>query len=318
MALGRALAERSTVVATACNDRLRAILKLPPGAELPEVHAAPTSELATRILGRYLELGAAADADESRTLARPGLLALHETSMTTLVKLFLVWRDVTLLELRDLAEDLGTPPPVLRNAEEITRASCDASLVRMMKRFDERRLELEDLLRDERTRLVHEAKHDQLTGLLNRRAFLEMVRLATAGLGEHESIAVMFIDLDGFKEVNDSYGHRFGDQLLQAVAARLEGILRDHDTAGRIGGDEFVVLCRQVRGGPEIAQAVAQRLCDALGEPFEVEGRQVTCPASIGLVVCSSMPDDPAVLLAQADRALYDAKRAGKGRVALG
>ena len=315
--LGRELAARAEAVGDTCNERLRTILKLGPDDELPEVNAAATSTLATTILARYLEFGASASPEEALALARPGSLALGLTSMTTLVKLFLTWRDVTLLILRDLAQELGTPTPVLRLAEEVTRASSDASLVRMTKRYEERRMELEMLLTEEHGRLLHEAMHDQLTGLVNRGAFLEMVTAASAALAPDESVAVMFLDLDGFKEVNDTHGHVFGDQFLQAVAERLNELLRPHDTAGRIGGDEFVVLCRQLRGGPDVALAIAQRLCDGLGLPFVVDGETVVCPASIGLV-CSAGPVDAAELLSDADSALYAAKRAGKARVALG
>ncbi len=317
VALGRALGARAVDVGNAVNERLRSILKLGTGEPLPAVNAARTSELATTIVARYLESGASASVDESRTLARPGSLALYETSMATLVKLFLAWRDVTLQELRDIGTELATPSPVLHQAAEVVHASCDASLVRMMKRFDERRVELERLLVEERGRLLHEASHDPLTGLVNRGAFLEMVRHASESHAPGEVIALMYIDLDGFKVINDTYGHDFGDVVLKAVAERLNELLRPGDTAGRIGGDEFVVLCCELTGGSDAAVAVAERLCEALSRSIVVEGRTVTCPASVGLV-CSSGPTDPAALLSRADSALYSAKRAGKARVALG
>ena len=301
----------------AVNDRLRSILKLAPTDPLPVVNATATSELATRIVARYLDSGASASPEEAQALARPGSLALHQTSMTTLVKLFLAWRDVTLLALADVAGQLDTPAAVLDQAEQVTRASCDASLVRMTRRFEQRRLELETLLGEERKRLQHEASHDSLTGLVNRTAFLDMVRQASESHAPDESIALMFIDLDGFKETNDTHGHDFGDLLLRAVAERLNEALRPGDTAGRIGGDEFVVLCCDVRGGNETALRLAQRLCDALGRPFQVEGTIVTCPASVGLV-CTSAAVDAAALLSQADSALYSAKHAGKACVVLG
>ena len=317
IALGEALSERAPEVARACNERLRQILGLGPDEPLPEVNAASASELATGILGRYLTSGAPATSDEAAVLARPGSLALHETSVTTLVKLVLYWRDTTLLTLRDIASQQGTAAHLLRAAEEVVRSSCDASLVRMMKRFDRRKEELEALLADEHRRLVHEARHDQLTGLVNRRAFLELVRQASGTHRPDELVALMYMDLDGFKEVNDTHGHAFGDLVLQAVAERLSGLLRPTDTAGRLGGDEFVVLCGNVRGGEPTAVGVARRLCDTMALPIEVSGRPVSCPASIGLV-CTSEPAEPESLLARADAALYRAKRAGKGRVVLG
>ncbi len=317
IALGEALSARAPEVAQACNERLRQVLGLGPDEPLPEVDATSASELATSILGRYLASGAPATSDEEAVLARPGSLALSETSVTTLVKLVLYWRDATLLALRDIASQQGTASHLLRAAEEVVRSSCDASLVRMMKRFDRRKEELEALLADEHRRLVHEARHDQLTGLVNRRAFLELVRQASGSHGPAELVALMYMDLDGFKEVNDTHGHAFGDLVLQAVADRLSSLLRPTDTAGRLGGDEFVILCGNVRGGEDTAVGVARRLCGTMGRPVEVSGLRLTCPASIGLV-CTSEPADPESLLARADAALYRAKRAGKGRVVLG
>lgn len=314
-ALGHALEGRASEVGRVCNERLRKILGLQPDDPLPEVNAASTSELATSILGRYMADGRAADPEEVQTLARPGQLALHETTTTTLVKLFLAWRDTTIGELRKLAKELQTPEKVLRSSEELVRASCDASLVRMMKRFDEGNRLLERMLADERRQLLHQAAHDQLTGLLNRRAFLDLVNEASGSLGPDESIALMYLDLDGFKVVNDTFGHAFGDRALCAVAERLNTLLRPGDIAGRLGGDEFVVLCRGLRGGVEAAHAVAVRLCDGLSEPVVLDGVEVACPTSLGLA-CSSDQVDADGLLERADSALYIAKRSGKARIA--
>ncbi|MHB8245297.1 MAG: GGDEF domain-containing protein [Acidimicrobiales bacterium] len=317
IALGRALTGRASEVGRVCSERLREILRLGPGEVLPYVGTDRTSELATRIIGRYLETGESVRPDEVTELASLGSLAVRVTSTTTLVKVFLSWRDETLLELRDLAGTLGTPLPLLQGAEEVVRASCDASLVRMTKRFDNDRSVLEAMLADEHSRLVHETRHDQLTGLVNRGAFLEIVRQASELHPTSEPIALMFIDLDFFKEINDTHGHGFGDLVLQAVAKRLHELLRPNDIAGRLGGDEFVVLCNGVRGGPTAALVVAQRLCDGLARPLEVDGSSISCPASIGLV-CSAGSVDPETLLSKADAALYTAKRNGRARVALG
>jgi diguanylate cyclase (GGDEF)-like protein len=123
---------------------------------------------------------------------------------------------------------------------------------------------------------------------------------------------VLFIDLDGFKDVNDTLGHETGDQLLQAVGARLATVLRDSDTVGRLGGDEFVVLVEgtSLDAGPEL---VAERLLDVLREPFDLEGRNcaaLTITASIGIAVGDRI--SPSELLRDADIALYRAKAAGK------
>ena len=174
---------------------------------------------------------------------------------------------------------------------------------------------------EERTladQLQHQALHDALTGLPNRALILDRVDQALSrARREHTSIAVMFLDLDGFKAVNDTYGHATGDQLLKAVTARLSGALRDSDTVGRLGGDEFVVVAdgSSLDAGPEV---IAERLRDVLAEPFRLDGLghlTLRASASIGIAVgLRASADD---LLRDADVALYAAKDAGKDRYVL-
>nr|MBA3302316.1 EAL domain-containing protein [Acidimicrobiia bacterium] len=161
-------------------------------------------------------------------------------------------------------------------------------------------------------RLVHQAHHDPLTGLANRALLLErMARAHRAG----RPIAVMFIDLDDFKMVNDELGHDAGDDLLVAVARRLEGSLRTGDLAARLGGDEFAVLVEEP-GRLEDELAVADRILANLNTPFSVGARRFTVAASVGVA-----SGDPAAcsiddLMANADLAMYAAKRSGKNRSA--
>ena len=130
---------------------------------------------------------------------------------------------------------------------------------------------------------VHEALHDSLTGLPNRSLFLDRMRHALARAErESEPVAVLFCDLDGFKTVNDSLGHRTGDRLLVLVAERLSECLRPADTIARLGGDEFAVLLEELREPGDAARA-AQRLLDALEAPFELRDREVYVSASIGI-----------------------------------
>jgi len=161
---------------------------------------------------------------------------------------------------------------------------------------------------------VHEALHDSLTGLANRSLFLDRMRHAMARAERADApVGVLFCDLDGFKTVNDSLGHRTGDRLLVLVAERLAGRLRPGDTIARLGGDEFAVLLEELREPGDAARA-AQRLLDALEAPFELRGREFYVSASIGIAAGS---EDAESLLRDADLAMYRAKSRGKGRYAV-
>jgi diguanylate cyclase (GGDEF)-like protein len=161
--------------------------------------------------------------------------------------------------------------------------------------------------------LHHQALHDALTGLPNRALILDRVEQALVRARRRRSpIAVLFLDLDGFKAVNDTYGHAAGDQFLQAVSARLSGAVREADTIGRLGGDEFVVLAEEssLDAGPEV---IAERQRDVLAEPFHLEGPDkltVHAQASIGIAI--GLRDRAEELLRDADVALYAAKAGGK------
>jgi diguanylate cyclase (GGDEF)-like protein len=157
----------------------------------------------------------------------------------------------------------------------------------------------------------HQAQHDALTGLPNRILFVERVEQAMRAGGDQ---AVLFVDLDDFKRVNDSLGHAAGDELLVAVARRLRASLRDTDTAARLGGDEFAVLVHD--GGVELASKVASRIIAALREPVEVSGTRMPVQASVGIATALQQRDTDA-LLRNADVAMYAAKEGGKGRFAV-
>jgi diguanylate cyclase (GGDEF)-like protein/PAS domain S-box-containing protein len=163
--------------------------------------------------------------------------------------------------------------------------------------------------------LQHDAAHDALTGLLNRRAFTERLHALHAAAGEGRRGSVLFLDLDRFKQVNDTLGHAVGDVLLQDVARRLLGCLRADDTLARLGGDEFAVL---MRGADEAqAAAVANRILEALRRPFLIQGHDVRISASVGLVVLDAADDTPGDVLRDADVALYRAKALGRDRFAV-
>ena len=161
-------------------------------------------------------------------------------------------------------------------------------------------------------RLNHQAFHDPLTGLANRTLINSRLKAALQRQGAEEQVAVLFIDLDNFKWVNDSLGHDKGDVLLCEVAARLQKTLRADDMPARFGGDEFVVLLESI-DDPNYAFAIAERIVALLSEAYVLDGREVYTSPSIGLAF--SQPDtDADTLLRNADAAMYEAKRRGKGR----
>ena len=165
--------------------------------------------------------------------------------------------------------------------------------------------------------LLHDTLHDPLTGLANRVLFREHAERALArSRRRRSSVALLFLDLDDFKVVNDSLGHRAGDRLLIEVAHRLEAALRSEDVAARQGGDEFTVLVERV-GGLDEAEALAERLSAELGRPIELEGRRIVVRASVGIALSGSAQIGADDLLAHADAAMYAAKSLGKARHAV-
>ena len=168
-----------------------------------------------------------------------------------------------------------------------------------------------------RTQIAREhhylANHDSLTGLFNRSAFHQHFQKSLAHAKAHGSLlALMFIDLDGFKSINDAQGHQAGDEVLRIVAQRLQRMVRDHDTVARVGGDEFLILIDQ-DAEPDVPRAIGQRVIEALSKPMEMDGLTLQIGASIGIATHPPIEADAAELLRRADQAMYEAKRAGRG-----
>ena len=163
--------------------------------------------------------------------------------------------------------------------------------------------------------LRHDALHDGLTGLPNRVCFVERLRHAgeRARRNADDSFAVLFVDLDHFKIINDSFGHLAGDELLVEVSRRLGACLRSVDTLARLGGDEFALLLEEVRE-PSDAARVAERLQVALRSPITIRDSEVFTSASIGIALSGRVEDPPQHLLRSADLAMYRAKEHGRGR----
>ncbi|RZU49530.1 PAS domain S-box-containing protein/diguanylate cyclase (GGDEF)-like protein [Krasilnikovia cinnamomea] len=157
-------------------------------------------------------------------------------------------------------------------------------------------------------RLTHEALHDALTGLPNRRRMQDALDSTLSS----DAVAVLFVDLDGFKPVNDMHGHEAGDELLRQVADRLSACVRAEDVLARVGGDEFVVLMPGILDQAD-ADAMSARVCAAIETPFQVYGSEVTIGASVGVHLAAPKEDSDLVLRA-ADHAMYAVKKAGGGR----
>jgi diguanylate cyclase (GGDEF)-like protein len=167
-------------------------------------------------------------------------------------------------------------------------------------------------------RLAHQSLHDPLTGLPNRALFLDRLAQAIARCRRTRAqVAVLFFDLDRFKVVNDSLGHDAGDELLDAVARRLEGVVRPGDTVARFGGDEFTVLCEDLPPDDAAPRAVeiAERLAAAIGTPFALHSKEAYLGASIGIALAVTGEERPEELLRDADAAMYHAKELGRGRI---
>lgn len=160
--------------------------------------------------------------------------------------------------------------------------------------------------------MSYQAYHDPLTGLVNRRRLVTVLgELLSSRRGGDRAFGILFFDLDGFKEVNDTYGHEAGDRVLVEVAKRMQRTARELDVLARIAGDEFVVVLRSVPG-PAEAEAAARRHLAALAEPFTVAGRPVLLSASVGIAL-PSPHDTPETLLRAADTVMYAAKAQGPG-----
>ena len=161
--------------------------------------------------------------------------------------------------------------------------------------------------------IAHLAHHDTLTDLPNRKLLADRLQMAIAGSARGGLMAVHFLDIDHFKPVNDTLGHRAGDELLVAIAGRLLSSVRGNDTVARIGGDEFAIVQTAIRARAD-AGVLAQRLIDQITRPFEIAGRQVEVGVSIGIAFAPLDGSTTDELLAKADDALYRSKAQGRCR----
>jgi diguanylate cyclase (GGDEF)-like protein len=225
------------------------------------------------------------------------------------------WRNVMAEVLTESASQLSVGAEGLAQALNILQLSLEFSLLRMCECFEAERQRTDEELARREDELAFLATHDALTGLPNRTLILDRVEQMLARSARTQTpVAALFVDLDNFKQINDTFGHAVGDELLRAVTARLGGVIRDADALGRLGGDEFVVISEELSlsVGPEL---IAERLLDALSHPFNLgEGRatRVSVTASIGIAMGERISAEE--LLRDADIAMYRAKWDGRNR----
>ena len=200
----------------------------------------------------------------------------------------------------------------LRSRLPVERQDELGQLARSFAQMQEEILDQLDELNQSRNALEHLARHDPLTGLPNRRVFFERLEHALANARRSaRPLAVLFVDLDHFKELNDNCGHSAGDSVLQAVANLLRSATRESDTVARLGGDEFVILIEQL-DEPQQVIAVLQKLHERFQLPMLIGGQEIQVQASMGVSLFPRDGDDIESLLQQADRAMYAAKNAGR------
>jgi len=245
-----------------------------------------------------------------------GQLAAHRAApLDEVTKRCLRWRDAVEEVLRESATEIEVPAEVLGRAHAMVRTTLDVTIVRMGGVFESERTRTEDELARRQEELAFMATHDPLTGLPNRTLMLDRgEQMLGRARRSQAPVAALLINLDNFKGINDTLGHTAGDELLQAIAARLDGVVRDTDALGRLGGDEFVVLAEELSLGAG-AELIAERLHDALKAPFRLAGREatrLTVTASIGIAMGERTGAED--FLRDADIAMHRAKWEGKNR----
>ena len=165
-------------------------------------------------------------------------------------------------------------------------------------------------------KILHLANHDALTGLPTRRLFLDRLLMARSMARRHQGkMAVLFVDLDAFKAVNDTYGHAAGDQVLKVVAEKIKAVLRETDTVARIGGDEFSIVLNELQTDEDAAD-LAERIIRLISEPIQVNSHAAAVGASVGIAVYPDDGETPEQLLELADQAMYEVKKSGKNNYA--
>jgi diguanylate cyclase (GGDEF)-like protein len=259
------------------------------------------------VLGRFL-LGLSRQSLQSEFRRQ----VIIQILVWTLIVLFLsaaihaVFRFNVLFPIRKL---IAASEDVARGEYTVVEAKSEDELGLLTQAFNA----MSEEVRQEQLKLHRQANYDSLTGLPNRMMALDRIRQEISRARRSEQrFAVFFIDLDSFKNVNDSLGHALGDELLVATGARVQDVLRDADTVARLGGDEFLVLAPDVSDQVQVEE-IAERLIRAISEPHTLNGRKVVARGSIGIALFPDDGDSVEMLMANADNAMYQAKGTGQG-----
>lgn len=217
---------------------------------------------------------------------------------------------IYIVVIRDISEKKAAQQRLQQFNEELEQR-VEARTEELAHTNDKLRLEILERVKVQHE-LTHLATHDTLTNLPNRSLFNEHLDIALHNAGRHQrTVALLFIDLDGFKSVNDTYGHEAGDRLLQEIGKRMQSCVRKEDIIARMGGDEFAVLLGEQQGLTD-ASMVAHKLLTCINKPVELNGRTCRVGASIGIAMFPHSADNADDLLRFADNAMYTAKSAGK------
>ncbi len=340
LALGNALEERTDDIVRWC--QLKAVKQS--GSTLEEVAAQDsqwsTTSLAVHVIVNWLRSGVSANPLDRERIASLGNAAAKQRevamssarvselpdaepgprpdpqkdqrfqlSVALLTRLNLWWSEATRTVLAEEAARLKISKATLDEACDMVVKSCHSSLVRMGKQYD---AEFQSLYE----RLSHLALHDPLTGLVNRTMLVDWLDRAIARLARHPGgLAVAFMDLDNFKDVNDAYGHACGDKVLIELASRLAAQMRPEDVVARFGGDEFVAIFGDLSDPLDAAQTIAERLHSIVTEPVRVNGEDFHMTISIGIAVVRGPGCYSDEVLAQADAAMYSVKKTGRNNI---
>ena len=340
LALGNALEERTDDIVRWC--QLAAVKQS--GATLEEVVAAyfrqDATPLAVNSIVNWLRSGVSANLLDRERIASLGRVAVKQRevdmlsarvseqpdaelgprpdpqvdqrfqlSVALLTRLNLWWSEATRTVLAEEAARLKISKATLDEACDMVVKSCHSSLVRMGKQYD---AEFQSLYE----RLSHLALHDPLTGLVNRTMLVDWLDRAIARLARHPGgLAVAFMDLDNFKDVNDAYGHACGDKVLIELASRLAAQMRPEDVVARFGGDEFVAIFGDLSDPLDAAQTIAERLHSIVTEPVRVNGEDFHMTISIGIAVVREPGCHSDEVLALADAAMYSVKKTGRNNI---